>query len=135
MINGDNIQEGQITVCTAQGRLTFPEIQTTVNGLSAGRMTPRVLCDLTQATIGDLTTSEIEEVIKLISQHVVSGGGGKAAILARGGVDCGLARMFGTFAEIAGLPLEVKVFRTSEIATQWLREPFCSQIGRSYSID
>lgn len=130
MIKGDNIQEGQITVCTAQGRLTFPEIQTTVSGLSAGQMTPRVLCDLTQATIADLTTSEIEEIIALISQHVVASGGGKAAIIARGGVDCGLARMFGTFAEISGLPIKVKVFRTWEIATQWLKEPFCSQTDR-----
>ena len=107
--------------------MTFPEIQTTVIDLSAGRMAPRVLCDLTQATIADLTTGEIEEVIKLISQHVAARGGGKAAIIASGDVDYGLARMFGTFVEIAGLPMKVKVFRTREIATQWLKEPIGSQ--------
>jgi hypothetical protein len=67
---------------------------------------------------------EIEEVISLISELVAGRGGGKATIIARNGIDLGLARMFGTFVEIAGLPVKVKVFRTSEIATQWLKEPF-----------
>jgi hypothetical protein len=122
MIQGDHIHDGQITVCTARGRLTFPEIQSKVMDLSSGRLTSRVLCDLTQATVADLTSREIEDIINLIGQHLAGRGGGKAAIIAHAGVDYGLARMFGTFVEIAGLPVKVKVFRTSEIAKEWLRE-------------
>lgn len=115
--------DNQITICTAQGRLTFPEIQSQVIDFSTRQVTRRVLCDLSRATVADLTASELEEIIKLISRQIAGRNGGKAAIIARAGVDYGLARMFGTFAEIADLPIKVRVFRTAEIATQWLQEP------------
>ena len=127
MFHGDQTYDDQITVCTAKGRLTFPEIRTRLIDLGSGRVTPRVLCDLTQATVADLTTGEIEEIIKLVGQLVTGRGGGKAAIIARGGVDYGLARMFITFVEIAGLPIEARVFRTAEVATGWLKEPLVLQ--------
>ena len=123
MIQGDQTLDGHITVCTAKGRLTFPEIRAKVIDLSTSGVTPRVLCDLTQATVADLTSKEIEDIIKLISHYVTGAGGGKAAIIAHSGVDYGLARMFGTFAELAGLPVKVRVFRTSEIAKAWLKDP------------
>ena len=126
MIQGDQLFDGRITVCTAKGRLTFPEIRAKVIDLSTNGVTPRVLCDLTQATVADLTSTEIEDVIRLISYHMTGARGGKAAIIAHSGIDYGLARMFGTFAELAGLPVKVSVFRTSEIAKEWLKEPVTS---------
>ncbi len=123
MIQGLQICDGNITVCTAKGRLTFPEIRAKVIDLSANGMTPRVLCDLTQATVADLTSAEIEDIIKLISYHIAGARGGKAAIIAHNGVDYGLARIFGTYAELAGLPIKVRVFRISEIAQEWLKDP------------
>jgi hypothetical protein len=128
MIQGLQICDGSITVCTAKGRLTFPEIRAKVLDLSAIGMTPRVLCDLTQATVADLTSAEIEDVIKLISYHIAGARGAKAAILAHSGVDYGLARMFGTFVELAGLPIKVRVFRTSEIAKEWLKDAECQGV-------
>ena len=122
MIQGGRIQNGRITVCKAKGRLTFPEIRASVIDMSMDRMTSRVLCDLTQATVADLSTVEIEEIIRLISQQVHGRRGGRAAIVAFGGVDYGLARMFSTFCEIAGLPIQVKVFRTTEVAREWLQD-------------
>ena len=121
MIEGDHIFDDQITVCTARGRLTFPEIKDKVIELSSGKVASCVLCDLTQATIADLTSIELEDILDLISRHV-SDRGGKAAIITHSGVDYGLARMFGTFAEISGLPIKVKVFHTTEIAKAWLRD-------------
>ena len=123
MILGDQVYDGGITVCTAKGRLTFPEIRAKVIDLSTGGVTPMVLCDLTQATFADLTSIEIEDIISLISHYVAGAGGGKAAVIAHSGIDYGLARIFGTFAELAGLPVKVRVFRTSEIAKQWLKDP------------
>jgi hypothetical protein len=121
MIQGAQTYDGQITVCTAKGRLTFPEIQAKVTDLSSEKLTHRVLCDLTQATVADLTTDDIEALLDLIRPHV-SGHGAKAAIIAYSGVDYGVARMFGTFAEISGFPVKVKVFKTSEVAKDWLRD-------------
>ena len=65
---------------------------------------------------------EIEEIISLISRKVGRNRGGKAAIVTFNGVDFGLARMFGTFTELAGLPIVVKVFRSEDVAREWLRE-------------
>lgn len=120
MIQGDNTLDSRIMVWTAKGRLTFPEIRDKMMVLSTGVLKSRVLCDLTRATVADLTTGEIEEIIKLIGQKVNSARGAKSAIVVHGSVDYGLARMFSTFSELAGLPVQVKVFRTTEIAREWL---------------
>ncbi len=122
MIIGDQMFDGHITVYTAKGRLTFPEIRAKVMDLSTGGTAHIVLCDLTQATVADLTSIEIEDIIKLISHHMTGARGGKAAIIAHSGIDYSLARMFGTFAELAGLPVKVRVFRTFEIAKEWLKD-------------
>lgn len=122
MIQGDLMCDGQITVCKAKGRLTFPEIRAKVIDLRIAGVARRVLCDLSHATVADLTSIEIEDLIKLISQYVTDSRGGKAAIIAHRGVDYDLARIFGTFAELAGLPVKVRVFQTSEIAKAWLQE-------------
>jgi hypothetical protein len=103
------------------GRLTFPEICAEVRSFSSRDLTSKVLCDLTRGTVSDLTSKEIEGILEILGQKLESGSGGKAAIVALAGVDYGLARMFGTFAEIANLPIEVKVFRTYDIARQWLQ--------------
>ncbi len=123
MIQGNRIDDGRITVLTAKGRLTFPEIRAKVADISMDRMTSKVLCDLTRATVADLTADEIEEIIRLISRHMNGSRRSKGAIVAQGSVDCGLARMFSFFSEIAELPLKVEVFRTAEIAREWLRDP------------
>ena len=120
MIQGDSTLDGRIMVWTAKGRLTFPEIRDKMVDFSAGILKSRVLCDLTRATVADLTTSEIEEIIKLIGQKVNGAKGAKSAIVVHGSVDFGLARMFSTFSELAGLPVQVKVFRTTEVAREWL---------------
>lgn len=120
MIQGESALDGRIMVWTAKGRLTFPEIRDKMVDFSAGSIKSRVLCDLTRATVADLTTSEIEEIIKLIGQKVNGAKGAKSAIVVHGSVDYGLARMFSTFSELAGLPVQVKVFRTTEIAREWL---------------
>ena len=81
-----------------------------------------MLYDITRATAADLSTMELEEIIKTIGQHMKRHCAGKAAIVAFSGVDYVLARMFGTFVEIAGLPVQVKVFRIPEVDQAWLKE-------------
>ena len=120
MIQGDSTLDGRIAIWTAKGRLTFPEIRDKMVDFSAGILKSRVLFDLTRATVADLTTNEIEEIIKLIGQKVNGAQGAKSAIVVQGSVDYGLARMFSTFSELAGLPVQVKVFRTTEVAKEWL---------------
>ena len=120
MINSDRIQDGRITVWTASGRLTFPEIRSKMVDLSTAGISSKVLCDLTKATMADLTNAEIEDIITRIGRKINGSINGKAAIVAHGSVDYGLARMFGTFSEIASLPVTVKVFRNVEVARQWL---------------
>lgn len=106
----------------AMGRLTYPEIRTEVLNFSAKVPASKVLCDLTQGTVSDLTSQELEGLLKIIGQKLQGQSGGRVAIAALNGVDNGVARLFGTFVELANLPVEVKVFRTPEIARQWLQE-------------
>lgn len=120
MIQGDHTLDGRIIIWTAKGRLTFPEIRARMYDVDIGSSASRVLCDLTRATVADLSTVEIEELIKLIGQKMNGSQGGKSAIVVHGSVDYGLARMFSTFSELAGLPVQVKVFRTEEVAREWL---------------
>lgn len=122
MILSDRASDGPITILTAWGRLTFPEICSTMVDFSVENHPSRVLCDLSKATFADLTTNEIEDIIKLIGRQINGYSGGKAAIVAHGSVDFGLARMFSTFTEIAGLPVKVMAFRTAEVAKTWLSD-------------
>jgi len=118
----DNHGQNGLAVYKAKGRVTFLEICAKVMDFSRGQSAPKVLCDLTRGTVADLTTNEIEDVIELIGQRLLGRRGGRAAIVAHSSVDCRLARMFGIFAEIAGLPVIVKTFRIPEIAREWLEE-------------
>ncbi len=120
MIIGDKAFDDRIMVWTAKGRLTFQEIRSKMADFGAGMLKSRVLCDLTRATVADLKTSEIEEIIKLIGLRVNGVRAAKSAIVVHGSVDYGLARLFSTFSELAGLPVQVKVFRTKEVAREWL---------------
>lgn len=107
-------------VCTATGRLTFDTLRALAVECRTEMPAAKVLYDITHATAADLSAGELEEIIQLIGQYLGRHRGGKAAIVAHSGVDYGLARMFGTFAEIADLPVKVKVFRIPEVAKEWL---------------
>jgi hypothetical protein len=122
MILSDQASDGLITILTARGRLTFPEICSKMVDFSIDDRSSRVLCDLSHATVADLTTNEIEDIIKLIGRQINGYRGGKAAIVAHGSVDFGLARMVSTFSELADLPVKVKAFRTAEVAKTWLSD-------------
>ena len=120
MIEGDKTIDDRIMVWTAKGRLTFQEIRSKMDVLGSDMPKSRILCDLTRATIADLKTREIEDIIKLIGLKVNDAKYAKSAIVVHSSVDYGLARMFSIFSELAGLPVKVRVFRTTEVAMEWL---------------
>jgi hypothetical protein len=107
-------------VITAKGRLTFPEIRSKMGDFSLAGFPSHVLCDIRRATVADLTNREIEDIIKIIGRQVHRYRVKRAAIVAHGSVDLGLARVLSTFSEIADLPIKVATFRTTEIARSWL---------------
>lgn len=115
-------KQRDMTICTASGRLTYNTLKALAMDFRNADISPKMLYDITGATAADLSTVEIEEIIKTIGQYMKRHRGGKAAIVAFSGVDYGLARLFGSFAEIAGLPFQVKVFRISEVAQAWLKD-------------
>lgn len=122
MIKSIHDRKDHTMMFQAMGRLTFPEIHAEVVNFSFHTPASKVLCDLTRGTASHLTSQEIESILESIGRQLEGSAGGKAAIVALTGVDNGLARLFGTFVEIANLPVEVKVFRTPEVARQWLQE-------------
>ena len=122
MIKSVHDPKDRTVMFQAMGQLTYPEIQAEVVSFSLNAPASKVLCDFTRGTASHLSAIEIEGLLNSIGRQLESGQGGKAAIVARNTVDNGLARLFGTFVEVANLPVEVKVFRSSEVAWQWLQE-------------
>ena len=120
MISNNRNIDSRITVLKAKGRLTFPEIRSKVGDFALAGFPSRVLCDFRRATVADLTNGEIEDIVKIIGRQISRLSVKRAAIVAQGSVDLGLARMFSTFSEIADLPIKVKAFRTAETARAWL---------------
>jgi hypothetical protein len=124
MISDDQDIDSRIMVLTAKGRLTFPEIRSKMGGFALAGIPSNVLCDFRRATVADLTNREIEDIIKIVGRQVRRYRVKRAAIVAHGSVDLGLARMLSTLSEIADLPIKVKAFRTAEIARSWLCTEF-----------
>lgn len=122
MIKSVHDPQDRTLMFQAMGKLTFPEIHAEVVHFSNNTPTSRVLCDLTRGTASHLNAQEIENLLETIGRQLEGANGGKAAIVAQSTVDNGLARLFSTFAEIANLPVDVKVFRSPEVARQWLQE-------------
>lgn len=113
-------KDESITIWTPKGRLSFNDIQETVDDNTAATHLSRVLCDLSNATTADLTGEEIETIVTIIARKITKSKRTKAAIVADKHVDYGMARMFGAYTKMAGLPVEVKVFKAADIAKEWL---------------
>lgn len=120
MAQSDHQHDDGITVWTVKGKLSYPDLQSKMTAFGTTGHACRVLCDLTKASMSALTAKELEDLIKMLGRQINGSSGGKAALVAHTGVDYDLARMFSTFAELAGLPVTVKVFRTAEVAQDWL---------------
>ena len=83
-------------------------------------MTPLTLWDFSDANIAAITADDIANLAQHASQLAEIRREGRTAIVFNDDFDFGLGRMFETYLEMTGLPLEVKLFRQLDKARQWL---------------
>ena len=79
------------------------------------------LWDLTEADLAAIATDEIKELAGYARQLAEARRCGKTAVVFSGTLGFGLGRMFETYLEIAGLPLEFNNFDNIEAALAWLQ--------------
>ena len=85
-----------------------------------GSVTLLNLWDATEADLSAIVNDEMEAIAYFSSFLAVKRKGGKTAIVFDTQVDYGLARMFESLLETAGLPLKTYVCRRLDEAKQWL---------------
>ena len=82
--------------------------------------TSLALWDLSEAELSGLTSDEISNLAQYGSQLASTRTEGKTAIVFNSPFEYGLGRIFQTFVEMNTIPVEVKLFRSLNEATEWL---------------
>jgi hypothetical protein len=112
--------ENDLTVFTVKGELTAKEIIHHASEYYAKKPTRFVLWDVTSGTVGTISNDDFRQIAEQMKNYTSKRKGGKTAFVAKSIVDFGLGRMYGAFAEVEGLPVAYRTFRTIEEAKKWI---------------
>ena len=83
-------------------------------------ITPNVLWDFSYCDINALITGNISAIIDTVKNHAHLRMEGKSALVGSEDLAVGLGRMFSSLAEIKGLPIAHKIFKSVDEARAWL---------------
>ena len=109
----------EVLFTTAEGRLSFTEIQSHLDEESAAKaLGYRELVDATTAST-DLTSEQTKGLARRLETMIRSGPFGPTAIVTTNDVTFGLARMLSIFCELFSGP-QLGVFRSFDEGLQWL---------------
>jgi hypothetical protein len=121
-------RDKSITVHIASGDLTFDEIAKALKSFyENSEMPEKVIWDGRNASLRNFSPLELEKIATYptrFNSGETKIKGGMRAIVAPTDLDYGLSRVIEIVAEMAGdeLPYKIKVFRSMEEATRWLKE-------------
>lgn len=110
-----------LTIFKCEGDLTFAEIAGSIKGFYGEidhPITKKLVWDLRNASIWSLSMEELKSIAELSVQNERLMKGGKTAVIAPKDIDFGLARVYQ--AHTVGTARELMVFRTLEVAEEWL---------------
>jgi hypothetical protein len=114
---------GQLTCHLVSGETSFEEIVKAIVGFYEEGPTENVLWDLRDASLDNLTADDVKAIVEraaaLAKNHPEIKAGGKTAIVAPHDLELGIARIIQIQAENR-FPFDVRAFRTTEAAIQWL---------------
>jgi hypothetical protein len=112
-----------LTIFTCEGQILFQDIIDAMkrfyDGID-GPPTTMVLWDLSQASTGNLSVEELDDIARFRIENKAQMGIGKTAIVASTDLDFGMVRMFQ--AKSTGTPRSLMVFRTLDEARQWIKK-------------
>ncbi|MDR3581356.1 MAG: hypothetical protein P4L44_15455 [Oryzomonas sp.] len=110
----------ELTIRKIIGEVTASVLMDNLRQFYAGHVTENVIWDLTDGSIGNLTSSNMKQISELVLHHAHTRIDGKTAIAAPENVDFGMSRMLHTYADIGNIPFETQIFRTLAEAAKWV---------------
>ena len=113
-------QERDLTEVTVTGKLDQQMIIDALEDFYGGRITSRMLWDLSGADLADVQSGQILRIISVAKRFAHLRPEGKTAILTSRAVDFGMARMYELTSEIENHPIQHRVFKDRDAALQWL---------------
>jgi hypothetical protein len=115
-------EEGQLTVFTGTGDLSFDEVRNAITSFYQGDHSLKVLWDLRAATAREISTEQVEQIALLLEKYGGRSKGVKTAIVTPVDLNYGLSRMLISFIEIReeSYPVLMKVLRSMDEAVSWL---------------
>ena len=111
----------QLTLFTCSGKVLPHEIENKIKEFYDKQPTPNVVWDLSDADISGMSAVDVRQLAERTKQLAHSRKGEKTAIVASVDMPFGLARMYQTFAELAGQESQVEVFRSRKEALAWIQ--------------
>jgi hypothetical protein len=116
-------ENAQLTIYTAKGNISGEEVRAAIGDFyEHGPITRNVLWDVSQAILNDLSAEDVRQIAHVPRQSLELRKDGKTAIVAPSDLAFGLSRMYQISSQPESLPFEVKIFRDSEAAHNWLAE-------------
>ena len=112
--------KNQLTIITVTGMPSFEESMEAFRQLYQGKVTQKMLWDFRQANLSGISSNHIESLLDYIGQHAQKRTNGKTAIVVSKDLEYGMSRMIMALTEDKAIPVEIDVFRSIEVALQWL---------------
>jgi hypothetical protein len=113
---------GDLTIFRVTGEVTAKDIITKAVHYMEGEQTKTSMWDFTQTAKVGIATLELKGIalsLKGISKDETVR---KVALVGSKSINIGLGKVFGAFAQMAGLPYTYKSFRNIDDAMKWLEE-------------
>lgn len=109
-----------LTIFKLAGKVSAVDLFDCLANYCSGAVTLLNLWDDTETDLTAITASEIEDFAEYASHLAEARKSGKTAIVFGRAFEFGLGRMFETYLELAGLPIEVHLCRSIDDARKWL---------------
>ena len=106
----------------ATGTLGMQELMEFMAEIYSGNVTTRILLDFREADISVVSSDELMDIAKAVSEKLAGAPQGRSAIVVSSDPEYGIGRMFESYAQIAKIGREYRSFRDMSEARAWLDE-------------
>ena len=120
MIHQHIESERQLTIHTCSGTILKQELIDALKMLYVSELTLNQLWNFTETDLSQIKGDDLQEIAEFAKQNSPMRIGARTALVSASSLGFGLARMFEVFAENAGLPVQISVFRSPEDAKEWI---------------
>jgi hypothetical protein len=115
-------KDADLTIHKATGKISSTELIAAINKYYSGVTTRLILWDFTEADLGSIKSSELEEIIVLTKKYANLRPNGKTAMAASSDLGFGMGRMFELQEEFVKPNIVLhRSFRDREKALLWLQ--------------